>query len=148
MAFALASSGDLELWDRRGLRRLWRAAAAHPGGIYSVDLGGAAPQRLVASGGDDAAVRVWSARSGRLLAAVAPAHDYIVWAVRLFLRTLVAFSYDCTASVWSVSDGGEDVRRRRTIKEGNLHTRLSRSQARTIGGWERERGSLGTDDVE
>ena len=52
--------------------------------------------------------RLWCADTGERLLYLSPAHDYIVWAVRVNLGEVVSFSYDCTAAVWAVSQGDED----------------------------------------
>ena len=90
IAAGLGSCGRLELWDRRAAGRLW-GVTAHKEGIYCVALG----RGLVASGGQDNAVRVWDRDSGAALATLSH-HTYIVWAVRLTGTILTSASYDCS----------------------------------------------------
>lgn len=51
----LGSSGDLELWNRRSLERIWRCHA-HDDGIYGVDMN----SKIVVSAGDDALVKIFN----------------------------------------------------------------------------------------
>ncbi len=96
----LGGSGRIELWDRRSLpaKRVW-SAYAHEDGVYSVDMN----QTLVASGGDDAKVRLWTRAGGECLHVLGH-HEYMVWNVKLFLHALFSCSYDCSVAYVDVVD--------------------------------------------
>ena len=53
------------------------------------------------SGGDDSTVKIWNRRDGELLRTLEH-HDYVVWNVRLWVDTLMTFSYDCTVATMTI----------------------------------------------
>jgi len=114
LAVALASSGRLEMWDKdpadpdSPYEKLW-SVLAHEDGIYAVDLG----EDILASGGDDAAVRLWSRSKGQLLHEMKDAHELIIWRVGLLANSLFACSYDCTISFWTLRGKVEPALERR-----------------------------------
>ena len=54
LCVGLGSNGDLELWDRRKLERVWRYHA-HDDGVYGIDMNSV----IVVSVGDDGLVNIY-----------------------------------------------------------------------------------------
>ena len=67
---------------------------AHEEGVYSVDMN----KHIVASGGDDSTVKIWSRCNGDLLHNLEDLHEYIVWSVKLWSDGLFTAGYDCIAN--------------------------------------------------
>ena len=55
LCVGLGSSGDLELWDRRKLERIWRTHA-HDDGVYGIDMN----KMIIVSAGDDSLVNIYN----------------------------------------------------------------------------------------
>ena len=66
----------------------------HKEGVYSVDMN----TMIVASGGDDFAVRLWNRSNGDLLHDIKNLHDYVVWDVKLWMDGLFTAGYDCVVN--------------------------------------------------
>ena len=54
LCVGLGSNGDLELWDRRKLERVWKCHA-HDDGVYGIDMNSV----IVVSVGDDGLVNIY-----------------------------------------------------------------------------------------
>ena len=55
LCVGLGSNGDLELWDRRKLERVWKCHA-HDDGVYGIDMNSV----IVVSVGDDGLVNIYN----------------------------------------------------------------------------------------
>ena len=72
------------IWTRQG----------HEEGVYSVDMN----TQIIASGGDDATIKLWKRCNGDLVWNLQNLHDYIVWNVKLWLDGLFTAGYDCVVN--------------------------------------------------
>ena len=109
MAVALASSGNVELWDIRKVEqcgqydivddgcRIWTAHTDDEG-VYSIDMN----EEVVVSGGEDGHVKVWSRADGTLTHTF-DHHDYIVSRVQLWMGKLFSHSHDCSVAFVQLS---------------------------------------------
>lgn len=69
---------------------------AHEEGIYTLGMN----TEIIASGGDDSKVRIWTRQTGDLLQ-VLDHHEYIVWNLRLHHGRLISFGYDCKVCTYT-----------------------------------------------
>ncbi|TNH22816.1 hypothetical protein FHG89_28295 [Micromonospora orduensis] len=109
-ALAAADSGVVAAGDNRGVLHLWRGESAalelvgHVGTIAAVALDPSG--RLVATGGDDRAIRVWDVESGRLLHILRGLNGKILHlAFSPDGSQLSACDGDAVVARWTVADG-------------------------------------------
>ena len=61
--------------------------------------------KIVASGGDDSTVKLWSRYNGNLLHNLQNLHGYIVWNVKLWMDQLFTAGYDCVVNYVTLKYG-------------------------------------------
>lgn len=90
----------LSLDAEQPTKALW-TQHGHQDGVYSVDMN----TKIVASGGDDSTVKLWSRYNGNLLHNLQNLHGYIVWNVKLWMDQLFTAGYDCVVNYVTLKYG-------------------------------------------